>query len=111
MLHRCMLAAFLLLGASLPLRPDDEKPEFRKDILPLLKTHCLACHTHGQVKGELRLDTVELMMKGGESGPAIVKGDAEKSLLYQVVAGKNELVMPPKKNKVKATPLSAAWSR
>lgn len=97
----------LLLGLWVPARSDDDKPDFGKDIQPLLKAHCLACHTHGQVKGELRLDTVELMLKGGESGPALVKGDAAKSLLYQVVAGKDELVMPPKKNKVGATPLSA----
>jgi len=104
---RLLPAALLLLGLATPLRSDDDKPEFGKDIQPILKAHCLACHTHGQVKGELRLDTVELMLKGGETGPAIVKGDAEKSLLYQVVAGKEELVMPPKKNKVGATPLNA----
>lgn len=110
MFQRSVLLALLLAGGSLPrpLFPDDEKPEFRKDILPLLKAHCLACHTHGQVKGELRLDTVELILKGGESGTALVKGDPEKSLIYQVVTGKNELAMPPKKNKVNATPLSPA---
>ncbi|HVR86803.1 MAG TPA: c-type cytochrome domain-containing protein [Planctomycetota bacterium] len=96
----------LLLGAALPLHSQDDKTEFGKDIVPLLKAHCLACHTHGQVKGELRLDTIELVLKGGETGPAIVKGSAEKSLLYQVVAGKDELVMPPRKNKIGATPLS-----
>src|SRR5882672_2325855 len=107
LLQRLIPAALLLLALSGPVRSDDDKPEFSKDIQPILKAHCLACHTHGQVKGELRLDTIELMLKGGESGPAIVKGDAEKSLLYQVVAGKEELVMPPKKNKVGATPLNA----
>jgi WD40 repeat protein len=106
-LSRLIPAALLLLGLPAPLRSDDDKPEFGKDIQPILKAHCLACHTHGQVKGELRLDTVELMLKGGENGPALVKGDAAKSLLYQVVAGKEELVMPPKKNKVGATPLNA----
>ena len=74
-LARLIPAAFLLLGLPAPLRSDDDKPEFGKDIQPILKAHCLACHTHGQVKGELRLDTVELILKGGETGPAIVKGD------------------------------------
>jgi WD40 repeat protein len=95
-----------MLGLAGPVHSGDDAPEFTRDILPLLKTHCLACHTHGQVKGELRLDTVELILKGGESGAGLVKGDAQKSLLYQVVAGKNELVMPPPKNKIGATPLS-----
>ncbi|HLY12646.1 MAG TPA: c-type cytochrome domain-containing protein [Planctomycetota bacterium] len=104
--HRILPAALLVLGLARPLRSEDDKPEFGKDILPILKAHCLACHAHGQVKGELRLETVELMLKGGESGPALVKGDSAKSLLYQVVAGKDELVMPPKKNKIGATPLA-----
>jgi len=103
---RLFPAALLALALALPLHAGDDPPEFSKDIQPLLKTHCLACHTHGQVKGDLRLDTVELMLKGGESGPALVKGDSAKSLLYEVVAGKDELVMPPKKNKVGATPLA-----
>ena len=46
------------------------------------------------------------MLKGGETGPAIVRGDSEKSLLYRIVAGKEETVMPPKKNKVGAAPLN-----
>jgi WD40 repeat protein len=103
---RVFALATLVLGLARPVHSADDPPEFTRDIQPLLKAHCLACHTHGQVKGELRLDTIELILKGGESGPGIVKGDAEKSLLYQVVAGKNELVMPPPKNKVGATPLS-----
>ena len=81
--------------------------DYAKEIYPLLKEHCLACHSHGQVKGELRLDTVELMLKGGENGPALVRGDSEKSLIYRMVAGKEETVMPPRKNKVGAIPLSA----
>ena len=101
-----LLPALLVLALAQPARSGDDAPEFTRDIQPFLRTHCLACHTHGQVKGELRLDTVELILKGGESGPGITKGDAEHSLLYQVVAGKNELVMPPPKNKVGATPLS-----
>lgn len=97
-----------LLAFAAPAAPGEDPPEFRKDILPILKAHCLACHTHGQAKAELRLDTVELMLKGGENGPALVRGDSGKSLIYQVVSGKNELSMPPKKNKVDATPLSPA---
>jgi WD40 repeat protein len=98
----CLLS-LLLLSAG-PEAAD--KVDFGKEVYPILKNHCLACHSHGQVKGELRLDTVELMLKGGENGPAVVKGDSEKSLLYRMITGKEETVMPPRKNKVGVAPLS-----
>ena len=43
----------------------------------------------------LGLATAEHMLKGGKRGAAVVPGDAEGSLLYQAVAGKGELKMPP----------------
>jgi WD40 repeat protein len=104
-LPAALLALLPALALAGPARTQDDRLEFGKDILPLLKSHCLACHTHGKAKSELRLDTVELMMKGGENGPALVKGDSAKSLISQVVSGQHELSMPPKKNTVGAVPL------
>ena len=111
MIRSILLGLFAILLSSSPARSWDDRAEFGKDILPLLKNHCLACHTLNQAKAELRLDTVELMLKGGESGPALVKGDSAKSLLYQVVSGKHETSMPPKKNKVGAMPLKVEEDR
>ena len=51
-----------------------------------------------KLKGELRLDTRDGMLKGGESGkPAVVAGDADHSLLIEAIRYKDEdLQMPPK---------------
>jgi hypothetical protein len=74
---------------------------FEKRIRPLLVDRCYKCHSaHSEkLKGDLLLDTKEGMLKGGESGkPALVPGDAEKSLLIEAVRYLNEdLKMPPPK--------------
>ncbi len=59
---------------------------FEHDIRPLLKASCFQCHGEGeQLKGGLDLRLRRLIAKGGESGPALVAGKPEKSLLYQQV--------------------------
>ena len=59
---------------------------FNRDIRPILSQHCFACHgpdTHDQ-KGELRLDSLEAALKGGESKKAaIVPGKPEESELWK----------------------------
>src|SRR6185295_16358485 len=65
--------------------------------------HCYKCHSSEaeKVKGALLLDTREGLLKGGETGPAIVPGDAEKSLLIKAVRYTDEnLQMPPKGKKL-----------
>ena len=69
---------------------------FEKKIRPVLVLHCYECHSvlSKEPKGELLLDSRPGMQKGGESGPAVVPGNLEKSLL--VSAMKHEsLEMPP----------------
>jgi uncharacterized protein DUF1553/uncharacterized protein DUF1549/cytochrome c len=61
---------------------------FEKKIRPLLSDNCYACHSAKAKKpqGGLLLDSLEGMLKGGASGqPAIVPGDAEKSLLIKAI--------------------------
>jgi hypothetical protein len=70
---------------------------FEKKIRPVLVEHCDKCHsgTAASLKGGLRLDFREGMMKGGDSGPAIVTGKPDESLL--ILALKYDgLEMPPK---------------
>jgi mono/diheme cytochrome c family protein len=70
---------------------------FEKSIRPLLVDHCYECHSAGEVNGGLALDTRDALLKGGDSGPAIVAGDPNKSLLIEAVRYKNpDLQMPPK---------------
>lgn len=80
--------------------------DFSKQILPVLEKKCLDCHKapyeeDGRVKkpkGGLRLDAAWAMLKGGETGPALVPGDVAKSYLYEVVTlpKDDDMFMPPK---------------
>ncbi len=59
---------------------------FESRIRPLLVQDCYECHaTHGKQKGGLVLDHREALLKGGESGPALVPGAPEKSLLLRLI--------------------------
>ena len=65
-------------------------PEFfETKIRPVLAANCYDCHTEMR-NGGLRLDSREAMLKGGRTGPAIVPGDPDKSLLIQAVRQTSE---------------------
>lgn len=62
------------------------EPIFEKDIRPILKSQCFHCHgEESEVKGGLDVRLARFIIKGGESGPAIVPGDAAKSHLLELV--------------------------
>src|SRR5437588_4448862 len=72
---------------------------FDKKIRPLLEVNCFPCHSHksGKSKGHLVVDSLGALLKGGDSGPALVDGQPEKSLLLKAVGYEDEdLRMPPK---------------
>jgi hypothetical protein len=62
------------------------------DIIPILLRHCTICHNHRRHEGDLDLTTRTSMIKGGKSGPALVPGEPEKSLIIQKIAARE---MPP----------------
>src|SRR6476660_4872596 len=70
---------------------------FEKNIRPVLVEHCYECHSvqSEKLKGKLLLDNREAARKGGESGPAIVPGDPDASLVVQALRYEN-FEMPPK---------------
>ncbi|HYG78008.1 MAG TPA: DUF1553 domain-containing protein [Planctomycetota bacterium] len=73
---------------------------FEKKIRPVLAERCYGCHSEKseKLKGSLRLDTRETTLKGGDTGPAVVPGSLEKSLLITAIRYKDDnLLMPPKK--------------
>ena len=70
---------------------------FEKHVRPLLVKHCYECHAAGEVNGGLLVDTRDGLLKGGDTGPALVPGQPDKSLLVEAVRYKNtDLQMPPK---------------
>jgi hypothetical protein len=74
--------------------------DFAKDIKPLLEASCIQCHAKGKAKGGLSLETRDLTLKGGGTGPAIVIGKSGDSLMVHLVAAVDpENVMPKKGTK------------
>ena len=82
------LAAVVLLAPA-----GHAEPDYAKEIKPLLKSRCYACHGALKQKAGLRLDAVALMHKGGESGDVIEKDSA--LLLEKVASTDKDERMPP----------------
>jgi hypothetical protein len=71
---------------------------FEKSVRPLLESKCYDCHSgrSEEVKGNLRLDSLEGILKGGDNGPAIVAGDIENSFLLRAIRYQEaDYQMPP----------------
>ncbi len=82
---------------------------FESKIRPILVDNCYKCHSHEaeKLKGGLSLEYRDSVLKGGENGPAIVPGDAEKSLLIKAVRYTDpDLQMPPKDKKLSDTQIA-----
>ena len=93
---------FLLLAATSAIAADDASRAamtfFENEVRPLLVKSCYECHSEKKQKGDLRVDHISHLKKGGTSGPAVVAGNLGKSLLIEAVRYENEdIAMPPKK--------------
>ena len=80
--------------------------DFYRDVQPFLKTNCISCHNKTTTKADLNMETPELMIKGGESGPSIVPGKSSESLIVQASLHINDMEMPPPNNKSGAVNLT-----
>jgi WD40 repeat protein len=80
--------------------------EFELEILPILRRSCLACHSSSDANGSLVLETPATILKGGDSGPAVVAKNGAGSLLLKVAAHQMEPLMPPPDNDVGAKTLT-----
>ncbi len=97
------LTPFLLVGVASAAEADERQPTpeslefFEKQVRPLLSRHCYSCHSvkAKRLEGKLLLDSRQGHLRGGDSGPAIVPGDAEASLLIEAVRYES-YEMPPK---------------
>ncbi|MBI2806976.1 MAG: DUF1553 domain-containing protein [Planctomycetes bacterium] len=89
-------------GLAQPQRPKVNDAFFASKIAPILKKNCLTCHNATKSRGGLDLSTRDSTLTGGDKGPALVVGDANKSLLLRMIRG------PMAKMPQKGTPLTEA---
>jgi len=90
----CGLACAPLLAMEMS---EPQRTFFETKIRPVLAKHCYECHAADSTKigGKLLLDSPSEMITGGESGPALIAGDPEASLIIQALHY-DGLEMPPK---------------
>jgi hypothetical protein len=94
---RCLIAPLLvLLAASFAFAGDAPMVGFQKHVLPILSKKCIRCHGEKRRGGKLDMRSLKALLKGGVSGPAIVPGKSDKSLMIELIHF-NE--MPPKKDR------------
>jgi hypothetical protein len=86
----------VLLPPALPAAPPSGDDFFEKHVRPLLVEHCLKCHGDKKPKGGLRLTSRKALLAGGDSGPGIVSGQPDKSLLIHAVRYLDTPRMPPR---------------
>ncbi len=81
-----VLSTLLLVGVVQGARQNP--PDFSRDIAPLLEKSCGECHISSSM-GKLRLDSPAALLRGGASGPAIIPGHSDESLLVKRLLGKS----------------------
>lgn len=93
------LALSLIAIALVAVPPTSRAPaaeiDYARDVKPLLVAKCHACHGALRAEGGLRLDTGRLARQGGDSGPAVVPGDLDASLLIERITAEDESVRMP----------------
>ena len=89
-----ILFALALVSALAQAPPPAQNPDFFENkVRPVLAENCYDCHTSAEMGG-LRVDSRERLLQGGKSGPALMPGDPDKSLLIQAIRQTGDLKMP-----------------
>lgn len=86
--------------------------DYLRDIKPVLKERCFACHGALKQQSGLRLDTGKLIRHGGDSGPAVVAGNVSTSRLLERIQSEDpSLRMPPEGKPLSAEQIQSirAW--
>jgi cytochrome c553 len=108
------LGVLLLFAASAVRADEDAETLFETRVRPLLAQTCFRCHGGEKTAHDLRVDSREALTKGGKSGPAIVPGEPNKSLLLAAIEYRDdgEFQMPPE-GKLPADTIAAVatWIR
>lgn len=94
----CLVAAL----ATAAVTAEPPKPlvqaaaEFGRDVVPILEDNCLRCHNASKTEGGLLIETYDDLMRGGDSGAAILAGQPDESPFILQVEGRAKPKMPPK---------------
>jgi hypothetical protein len=108
-----LAAALVSLGQSgaIATEPNSAKGVefFEKKVRPLLVKNCYECHAEKKQQGSLRLDSREGWAKGGDSGPAIVPGEPDNSVLMQALRYEGYEMPPSGKLKPEEIAIFEQW--
>ncbi len=96
-MRRLLVLVCLSFGHLVSAAEDPRQKFFEEQVRPILVEHCQKCHGPTKQQADLRLDSREGALKGGEHGPSLVPGDVEKSLLISAVRRTGDYEMPPDK--------------
>jgi hypothetical protein len=92
--RRVALTASVIFAAAAGISAD-EPIDYVRQVKPLLERHCYSCHGPEKQESGLRVDSRAGLIEGGNSGPAIVPGKPQESLLLQAIRGQNDLTQMP----------------
>ena len=114
MKHLSFLGVLLIATTFCPPASAQEKKPtpaavqfFELKVRPILADNCFQCHGEKKQKRGLRLDSLAAMLEGGDTGPAIVPGHPEKSLLVKAINHDGEVKMPSKTKKLPPDQIAA----
>lgn len=97
-----LIEQWIRSGATLPVETEGDRAQVpsQHDVIPIMLRHCTVCHGHRRQEGGLKLSSKATMLAGGNSGPTIVPGRPDESLLLKrIQAGE----MPPHERLVEAS--------
>jgi hypothetical protein len=96
LLFLTFICARIAAGAGIDRQAaDDREAFFESRIRPVLAANCSRCHGPSKINSGLRVDRRDALIRGGDSGPAIVPGHPEQSLLIRALRQVDDLKMPP----------------
>src|ERR1044071_168714 len=84
----------LIVASTISARAADAPPTYAQ-VRAIFAQHCLSCHDAKEAENGLVLETHQSLMKGGDSGPAIVPGKSAQSPLVKQIEHKEKPFMPP----------------
>ncbi|MBM4068709.1 MAG: DUF1553 domain-containing protein [Planctomycetes bacterium] len=93
MMHLSVALAVLAMSSA---RLGADDVDYLKQVKPLLTSRCGSCHGPLAQKAKLRLDTAAFIKGGGRSGPAIIAGKSDESLMIHAILGRDRPRMPPR---------------